>query len=138
MGDAAYSHEAMAQEPTVLCVISQDRMRELILKNPLIGFKIMQAMNQKLTNLRSLVQSLATHEGLPRLAHLLLQLYEKSGSQKRFDLNLSREDIANFTGLTRETVSRKLAQLQDEGIIRLGKSREIEILDLAALQNYSA
>lgn len=138
MGDATYSHEAMAQEPTVLCVISQDRMRELILKNPLIGFKIMQAMNRKLTNLRSLVQRLATHEGLPRLAHLLLQLYEKSGSLNRFDLNLSREDIANFTGLTRETVSRKLAQLQDEGIIRLGKSREIEILDLEALQNYSA
>lgn len=137
MGDATYSHEAIAQEPTLLCIISQDRMRDLILKNPSIGFKIMQAMNRKLTNLRGLVQSLATNEGLPRLAHLLLQLYEKGGRQLTLNLSLSREDIANFTGLTRETVSRKLAQLQDEGIIRLGKARELEILDLAALQDYS-
>lgn len=137
MGDATYSHEAIAQEPTMLCIISQDRMRDLILKNPSIGFKIMQAMNRKLTNLRGLVQSLATNEGLPRLAHLLLQLYEKGGRQTTINLSLSREDIANFTGLTRETVSRKLAQLQDEGIIRLGKARELEILDLAALQDYS-
>lgn len=137
MGDATYSHEAIAQEPTLLCIISQARMRDLIIKNPSIGFKIMQAMNRKLSNLRGLVQSLATNEGLPRLAHLLLQLYEKSGRQTVLNLSLSREDIANFTGLTRETVSRKLAQLQDEGIIRLGKARELEILDLAALQNYS-
>lgn len=137
MGDATYSHEAIAQEPTLLCIISQARMRDLIIKNPSIGFKIMQAMNRKLTNLRGLVQSLATNEGLPRLAHLLLQLYEKSGRQTVLTLSLSREDIANFTGLTRETVSRKLAQLQDEGIIRLGKARELEILDLAALQDYS-
>ena len=137
MGDATYSHEAIAQEPTLLCIISQARMRDLIIKNPSIGFKIMQAMNRKLTNLRGLVQSLATNEGLPRLAHLLLQLYEKSGRQTVLNLSLSREDIANFTGLTRETVSRKLAQLQDEGIIRLGKARELEILDLAALQDYS-
>ena len=146
LGDSTYSHEAVAQEKTLLCVISQDKIKELILKNPVIGLKIMRAMNQKLANLRGLVQSLATNEGMPRLVHLLLQLYDQKQDQKRdqkqdkglLRLNLSREDLANFTGLTRETVSRKLTQLQDEGLIQINKVREIEILDIEALRRYSA
>lgn len=136
LGDATYDNSAVAQERTVLCVISQGKIKELILKNPVIGIKIMQAMNQKLSSLKSLVQSLATNEGMPRLAHLLLELKAKNQGQERLQLNLSREDIASFTGLTRETISRKLSQLQDEGIIRLGKGREIEILDSPALEQY--
>jgi hypothetical protein len=57
MGDAAYSHEAMPRSrPSSVSFAGPDGRADL--KNPLIGFKIMQAMNQKLTNLRSLVQSL--------------------------------------------------------------------------------
>jgi CRP/FNR family transcriptional regulator len=137
LGDATYSHEAVALERTLLCIISQDQIKGLIERNPLIGFKIIKAMNQKLSSLQSLVQSLATTEGLPRLAHLLLQLYQKNGGQQTITLNLSREDIASFTGLTRETISRKLAQLQEDGIVRLSKVREIEILDLEALRRLS-
>jgi len=50
------------------------------------------------------------------------------------ELPLSREGIANYIGLTRETVSRKLNLLQEEGIIETDGNKRIIVLDKEALE----
>ncbi len=45
------------------------------------------------------------------------------------ELPLSREGIANYIGVARETVSRKLSLLQDEGIIEMAGHKKMIILD---------
>ena len=46
---------------------------------------------------------------------------------------MSKKDLASYLGTTPETISRKLADLEDEGFIRQKASRRIEILDLDGL-----
>jgi CRP/FNR family nitrogen fixation transcriptional regulator len=47
---------------------------------------------------------------------------------------MSRQDMADYLGLTIETVSRTITQLAAEGLIRLRGCRSIEFLDRPALQ----
>ena len=47
---------------------------------------------------------------------------------------MSRIDIADYLGLTKETVSRMLAQLRSRGLIRLQSQSRIEVLDRGGLR----
>ena len=46
---------------------------------------------------------------------------------------MSQKDLASYLGTTPETISRKLADFEDEGYIRQKPNRKIEILDLDGL-----
>jgi CRP/FNR family transcriptional regulator len=71
-----------------------------------------------------------------RVATFLLMLsrrYAALGfSSTIFNLSMRRQDIANFLGLTIETVSRQLAELSKQGIITV-RQRGVEINDLLSL-----
>ncbi len=54
-----------------------------------------------------------------------------------FDLPLSRADIADFLGLTIETVSRQLTKLRKAGIVEIDHNRHFVIPDLDRLQGCS-
>jgi CRP/FNR family transcriptional regulator len=44
-------------------------------------------------------------------------------------LQLTREDMANFVGVTRETISRKLSHLSGEGILEILENKQLLIVD---------
>ena len=50
-----------------------------------------------------------------------------------FDLPLTRADIADFLGLTIETVSRQLTKLRKDGVIHIENNRHITVPDLDRL-----
>lgn len=72
-----------------------------------------------------------------RLAAFLINMLERnafhSGSQSEISLAMSRDDIANFLGLRRETLSRSLSKLQKLQVIRVD-GKVLEILDSKALR----
>ena len=70
-----------------------------------------------------------------RMAALLLDLSERQGDEKLVHLAMQRNDIADYLGLTFETVSRILRSLKDQRIIRLRTTNEIEILDFESLED---
>jgi len=70
-----------------------------------------------------------------RMAALLLDLSERQDDDKCVHLPMQRNDIADYLGITFETVSRILRALKDQGIIRLRSISDIEILDLQALED---
>lgn len=69
-----------------------------------------------------------------RMAALLLDLAERQGSTRVVHLPMQRNDIADYLGLTFETVSRILRCLKDSRIIRLASVSEVAILDFEALE----
>ncbi len=73
-----------------------------------------------------------------RLAAFLLDIAKRQGELKQFDLPMSRLDIADYLGLTIETVSRVLAKLRSSGLIRLPSIRSVEISDMNALHGFCA
>jgi len=73
-----------------------------------------------------------------RLASFFLNLIQRAErvtgrSESRFDLPMSRLDIADYLGLTKETVSRMLAELRDRRLIRLETQTRVEVLDREGL-----
>ncbi|HPO57716.1 MAG TPA: Crp/Fnr family transcriptional regulator, partial [Anaerolineaceae bacterium] len=60
-----------------------------------------------------------------RIAFMLLEISRKFGRQEEMglliDMPLSRDDLAEMTGATPETVSRVLSQLQSGGVITSGR-----------------
>jgi len=68
-----------------------------------------------------------------RLAWFLMDMAERIPAHDRVDLPISRQDIADFLGLTIETVSRSMTQLQDEGLIALPTCRQVLLTDRRAL-----
>lgn len=63
------------------------------------------------------------------LCELMKYASEKNGNMVRLSLPMKRTDIADFLGLTIETVSRNLSRLKEEGIIELSKCKLIDILE---------
>jgi CRP/FNR family nitrogen fixation transcriptional regulator len=71
-----------------------------------------------------------------RMAQFILDLLDRQGSDDIVNLPMQRNDIADYLGMTFETVSRALRVLKDRRVIRLNSVEQIEILnfdDLTAL-----
>ncbi len=81
---------------------------------------------------------LGRKNALERLAAFLLDMTGRSGSKIVLDLAMPRHDIADYLGLTLETVSRMFAELKDLGTIKLESARRVHVLDRAKLKAMSA
>jgi CRP/FNR family nitrogen fixation transcriptional regulator len=68
-----------------------------------------------------------------RLAAFLLDLADRQGDLDQIDLPMARGDIADYLGLTIETVSRIFTKFKSKGIIRLNGAREVQIVRRQAL-----
>lgn len=73
-----------------------------------------------------------------RLAWFLIDMSERIPAPDRIDLPMSRQDIADFLGLTIETVSRTMTQLQDDDVIALPSRRRVVLRQRAALEDLAA
>jgi CRP/FNR family transcriptional regulator, nitrogen fixation regulation protein len=62
-----------------------------------------------------------------RVNSFLQDMAARTGRNNAIDLQMSRTDIADYLGLTIETVSRTLTQMAREGAIRLSGARHIEL-----------
>jgi CRP/FNR family transcriptional regulator, nitrogen fixation regulation protein len=68
-----------------------------------------------------------------RVASFLLEMAERAAQNNTIDLPMSRQDIADYLGLTIETVSRTLTALETAAAIEVSTSRHIVLRNRAAL-----
>lgn len=73
-----------------------------------------------------------------RVAGFLLEMAQRSAASSEVDLPMSRQDIADYLGLTIETVSRTLTQLENSAAIAVPTSRRIVLRNRAALSRLNA
>jgi CRP/FNR family nitrogen fixation transcriptional regulator len=73
-----------------------------------------------------------------KLAAFLSEMFAARPGADTIDLTMSRHDIADYLGLTIETVSRTLSQFERDGIITLSKSRRIILNNNAMLRRLNA
>ncbi|MGD9501642.1 MAG: helix-turn-helix domain-containing protein [Methyloceanibacter sp.] len=81
---------------------------------------------------------LGRKSALERLAAFLLEMDARAGSSHVLDLAMPRHDIADYLGLTLETVSRMFAELKEIGAIKLESARRVHLCDVARLKALSA
>jgi CRP-like cAMP-binding protein len=97
--------------------------------------RVVQALRDELATTRSQMMLLGRMSAAERLATFLLDLAERSpGPGGYLDLPMTRGDIADYLGLTVETVSRKFNELHARGLIRLETPTHIRITDQARIE----
>jgi CRP/FNR family nitrogen fixation transcriptional regulator len=73
-----------------------------------------------------------------RVAAFLLEMADRVAAGNAVELPMSRQDIADYLGLTIETVSRTLTHLQSASAIELSSSRRIVLRNRSALSRLNA
>lgn len=92
--------------------------------------RVLRALRDELAATRTHMMLLGRMSAAEKLASFLLTLARRSpGLDGSVELPMPRSDIADYLGLTIETVSRKLSELQALGVIRLDTPSRIEITD---------
>lgn len=133
---AAYTTEAL--EPVKTCSLTKERFHELLHAHPEIALKIIEELEERILRLENALQSMGVRSVDGRISALLLEFAAKYGATVPegilLRLPLSREGLANYLGIARETVSRKLGQLESEGIIRSITNKSILLLNREALK----
>jgi len=77
---------------------------------------------------------LGRQSAVERVAAFLVDMSERQGGLHTIELPMSRTDIADYLGLTIETVSRVFSKLRQKGIVRLPGLRSVEVVKWQALQ----
>jgi CRP/FNR family transcriptional regulator, nitrogen fixation regulation protein len=99
--------------------------------------ELLQLALRCLTRAQQHLLVLGRQNATERVAAFLVDLAERQGAKRQVDLVMSRTDIADYLGLTIETVSRVFSKLREGGFIRLRGIRNIEIVKLEALSTMS-
>lgn len=135
-----YGFNSKAIEDAKICTLTKEEMKDIMMKNPEIGIKVLETVGERLSKVENLVQNLATNDVDSRMAYLIIELMEKYGENVDGNISvklpISREDMASFIGVTRETISRKLKKLEDENLIKIIGTKTIIIIDEEGLRNY--
>lgn len=95
--------------------------------------QIVTAMMRSLEQAQNHMLLLGRKNALEKVATFLLFMAKRISNDDQVDLPMSRLDIADHLGLTIETVSRSLTQLERRGIIDLPAHRSIVLRDKKAL-----
>jgi CRP-like cAMP-binding protein len=125
---------AEALEATTMCTLQGDRFKGLMAKYPSIAFKVMDELSRRLEKAENRIEDISLSSVNKRVSSALLELSE---DKKEFLLPMTKGDLASQLGMTQETLSRKLAALQEEGLIILKGQRKIIIKNKAELEAIS-
>ena len=104
---------------------------ELIKTNPQLGLNFMDLLSDDLAHIKNHLMHLAYDSVRRKTADAILQLHEKGGGQH--SIEISRSDLASFLGIAKETLTRTLTDLKDEGLISTFKN-EIQVINRRKLE----
>ena len=102
-----------------------------------VSDKLLPLALQSLVRAQEHLLVLGRQQAVERVAAFLMDMAERQGGLDHFELPMSRMDIADYLGLTIETVSRVFTKLKDKGVIRLPGLRSVEVLKWQALRGLS-
>lgn len=138
LGAAVYTNSAEAQSPTCVLSIRSDEFRQILDEQPGLALKVLEVMAARLNDANQRVLQLSSLPVEKRIAFTLLKLARKLGREREdmllIDVPLSRDNLAEMTSTTPETVSRVMSQLQSGGVIESGR-QWVGIRDMKALEN---
>jgi len=133
-----YPCNAVALDTVHLCRISFPKISSLAARMPGLQAKLFSLLSAEIGKAALLAANYRTEE---RMAAFLLDTsarYARRGfSATRFNLTMSRTEIANYLRMAPETASRVLRRLSDDGVIAV-KQREIILLQPERLAQMAA
>lgn len=129
-----YSCSAITMEDSSLCYIPKSFFMQMVESNSKLTLRIFMFFSDMLKDSEKKITNIAQRSVKERLAQSILLLKESYGFEadgRTINLSITREEMANIAGTTRETAIRILSDLQNENAIELnGKKISISNLQL--------
>ncbi len=106
-------------------------------QDPIMRRGVLASISEELNAAQNQLLLLGRKSASERVASFLVAMTEQAvrqgGDGHSVSLPMTRVDIADYLGLTHETVCRVFSQLKAQGIVRFSDPNEVEISDAAAL-----
>jgi CRP/FNR family transcriptional regulator len=135
--DLVYHFDAEALGDTEVCRFDRRKLEDVMAKYPLAERGYRAGTERKLETAYDHAYALGRRTAMERVAAFLLDLQASTCSKSAagtLKLPMTRGDIADFLGLTLETVSRAFSRIKTLGVIRLPSAQEVEIKDAERLK----
>src|SRR6266567_1974986 len=132
---AGHSLTAEAVNDVVLTSYPQRQIVHLGVQDPNLRERFVALLSQRLHRMHDHLMLLGRQTALERVSSFLLSLQERLGADEgdAMEIPMSRQDMADYLGLTIETVCRVLAKLRRSRVIGIPKIHQLIIGDIDAL-----
>jgi CRP/FNR family cyclic AMP-dependent transcriptional regulator len=121
-----YPATAEVLEQARIAVIRNEDLEQVLKDHPPMAVAIIKVLNKRLMDAQQQVKSLALHNTHGRTAQMLIKLAMEHGSKTEngmeLDLVISRQELANMVGTTRETVTRVLMAFKKYQLIEIDRN----------------
>jgi CRP/FNR family transcriptional regulator len=135
-GDPIFHYSVVAYEDSTVYNIDIHVFRKLIHENAMFSAELIKLINENTINNYERFLSV-TQKNMPgRFADVLLYFSDQIYKNTVFPLSLSRKDLAEFSAMSIESLSRTIKDFNDNNIITV-KGRDFEILDKSRLEEIS-
>lgn len=140
-GRTVAAYDVTAVTDLVMCCFRARPFEEIMRSTPHIGQRLLEMTLDELDAAREWMLVLGRKTAREKIASLILIVARRDAALKlrrhegevRVDLPLTREAMADYLGLTLETVSRQISALRKDGVIELEGKRQILIPDFDRL-----
>lgn len=138
----SYIYEARALTKARLLIISKIDFNNILIKNNQVLIKILNQSFRRIRRSEDLIDRLSTQNADMKVAKLLLDLADDVGIVKKegilVEIHLNREELGSYSGIVRETLSRKLSSFEKMGLIEMKGRNEILITNMKALEKMTS
>ena len=130
-----YSFTAEAVGDVVLMCYPQRQLEQISSSTPSLRKRLLVLLSQRLLGMQDHLVMLGRQTARERLALFLVQLAQRTAVEdgEALDLPMTRQDIADYLGLTMETVSRVLNEFKRTRLIGIPNLHQVVLNDLEAL-----
>jgi len=144
-GRSRIDHDVVATTSVTLCMFRKVEFERLLQAHPHIERRLLEMTFDELDAAREWMLLLGRKTAREKVASLLLMMARRDAALsrrqpwdgQRLSLRLTRQAIADYLGLTIETVSRQLGAMRREGLLSLRDPRSVELRDTARLARES-
>lgn len=114
------TYEAFTEALTdcCICAIKHSDFRALLIQYPLISIEMLSVFAQRLGTSEQQTAWATTETVKDRLLHFLISLVNSAEEEPIVELNMAKKDLASYLGTTSESLSRELAHLEKEKVIK--------------------
>lgn len=123
---------------TNIAIIKRSAIEAAAARDPNLARKLWSDTARALDRAQEHMLLLGRKNAQERVATFLLEMAKREPASESVELPMSRQDIADYLGLTIETVSRTLSQFEAKATISLPTCRKIVLKDPAALRRLNA
>lgn len=132
--------DVVATTDVVLCCFDRKPFEKMVHDTPHVAQRLMELALDELDAARDWMLLLGRKTAREKIATFIDMLARRSqlpdvGGARSASLPMTRDQIANYLGLTLETVSRQFSALKKDGIIDFSDRKQVRVIDLVALRD---